>query len=94
MSSGFQLPGFQPDGFQSAKDTSEIHQTLPALTQEATAFVDETVDLPSEVLGKMFRFRPPRIDLLIAGQIHQTLPALTQEVTVSVTDDELVLLLL
>lgn len=95
MSSGFQPNGFQgPPGFQQSTDQlAEIAQTLPALTQEATAFIITIIDLPSEVLAAAFIFPPPRVDFFVYARIAQTLPSLTQSVTVTVNDDELVLLL-
>lgn len=95
MSSGFQLPGFQQSGFQTQQDDGSIVQTLPSLTQAAVGDVASAQpDLPSEVLGRMFRFRPPDVRLGVHGAIAQTLPSLTQSATGLVTDDELVLMLL
>jgi hypothetical protein len=51
-------------------------------------------ELPSEVLGRMFRFQPPRIAFNVNVAIRQTAPAFTQSLTARINDDELVLLLI
>lgn len=92
MSSGFQLPGFQQSGFQTAQDDGAIVQTLPSLTQLVE--IEVLPDLPSDVLGRAFLFRAPPLKIPVRAEIKQTLPALTQQAFVTVSDDELVLLLI
>jgi hypothetical protein len=71
---------FQPNAFQN-----NAFQVAVAV---------EVPELPSEVLGRMFRFQPPRIAFNVNVAIRQTAPAFTQSLTARVSDDELVLLLI
>jgi hypothetical protein len=66
--------------------------------QEDAFQVEAAVVVPDEemgdVLGRVFRFKPPTLLFMHQARIRQTAPAFTQSLTARVTDDELVLVLL
>lgn len=89
----FQPDAFQNDAFQAAEPGSGvIAQTVPSFTQSASGIVG--IPEMADVLGQMFRFRPPQIPFNINASIRQTIPSFTQSLDVRVTDDELVLMLI
>lgn len=91
----YQPDAFQPDAFQVEPVSIEITQTAPGFTQTGTGTVGEFVPPEmGDVLGQMFRFRPPRVLFDINVSVRQTAPAFTQSLAVRVTDDELVFMLI
>lgn len=90
----FQQTVFQPDIFSQCEGVgapSAVHgaiaQTLPALGQSLHG--TSGAEVPP-TLTHLVPITPKRV----LAEIHQTLPALMQSIEASVTDDELVLLMI